>query len=143
MLSTAILLPLFTLAGWTALVLLLIGFTRVRAGQRRQIVPDDFKYGESAAVPPQVSIPNRNYMNLLELPVLFYVVCVLLYVSAASTPLMLGLAWAYVALRVVHSLIHLTYNQVIHRLIVFVASNVTLLVLWIVAGVQIFSRTAV
>jgi hypothetical protein len=79
-----------------------------------------------------VSIPNRNYMNLLELPMLFYVVCVLNYVTsptvAAAT---LALAWSYVGLRALHSLIHLTYNNVMHRLAPFVASNVVLAALWV------------
>ena len=47
-----------------------------------QVAADDFKYGESANVPGDVSIPNRNYMNLLEMPVLFYVICLMIYVSA-------------------------------------------------------------
>ena len=65
--------PLFALAAWTLLVLLLIPVARVRSARRREIDADDFKFGESARVPGRVSIPNRNYMNLLELPMLFYV----------------------------------------------------------------------
>jgi hypothetical protein len=42
---------------------------------------EDFKFGESARVPGNVSVPNRNLMNLLELPVLFYVACLTLYVT--------------------------------------------------------------
>ena len=137
--NPVILYPIFALACWTSLVLLLIPFYRVRAGRRREIVVDDFKYGESASVPPYVSIPNRNYMNLLELPVLFYVGCLLVYVTAGTTSLALALAWAYVVLRVVHSLIHLTYNKVVHRLAVFAISNGVLIMLWIVAGAHVLS----
>ena len=90
---------------------------RFRAALRRQVVADDFKHGESGNVPPHVSLPNRNYMNLLELPVLFYVAGVLIYVTGGATPAMLMTAWAYVGLRVLHSLIHLTYNRVIQRLL--------------------------
>ncbi len=43
----------------------------------------------------------------------------------------LALAWAYVARRALHSLIHLTYNNVFHRLAAFAAGNVVLLVIWI------------
>jgi hypothetical protein len=93
--------------------------------------PSDFRYGESPAVPPHVSIPNRNYMNLLELPILFYVACILLYVTAHASTLTDTLAWLYVGLRIVHSLIHLTYNNVMHRLFVFAASNFLLVGLWI------------
>jgi hypothetical protein len=132
-----ILCPLFALAAWTFLVLLLVPFVRVRSVRRREIGPNDFKYGESPAVPPNVSIPNRNYMNLLELPMFFYVVCVILFVTAGASRLAVFVAWAYVALRAVHSLIHLTYNHVLHRLAAFTLSNVALVSLWVIAGAHV------
>lgn len=135
--------PMLALAAWTFLVLMLIPVVRVRAGRRKQIVPDDFKFGESPSVPPYVSIPNRNYMNLLELPLLFYVVCLLLYVTAGASWLTISLAWAYVALRVVHSLIHLSYNRVLHRLATFALSNVALASLWVLAALHLMSNAAV
>jgi hypothetical protein len=135
--NPAILFPMFALACWTALVLLLVPLARIRSAWRREIVADDFKYGESASVPSYVSIPNRNYMNLLELPMLFYVVCLLLYVTAGASSLAIALAWAYVALRVVHSAIHLSYNHVLHRLAAFALGNVALVMLWIIAGVHL------
>jgi hypothetical protein len=101
------------------------------------VVAADFKVGESLAVPDAVRIPNRNYMNLLELPVLFYVVCVLFYVAVAPSPSAIGLAWVYVALRVLHSVVHLTYNHVIHRLILFAVSNGVLFTLWILAATRL------
>ena len=73
-------------------------------------------------------------MNLLELPMLFYVVCIVLYVTAGASTTAIALAWAYVLLRVVHSLIHLSYNRVVHRLAAFAASNVALVMLWVIAG---------
>jgi hypothetical protein len=135
--NPAILYPMFALAAWTLVVLLLIPIARVRSARRREIVVDDFKYGESPAVPPAVSIPNRNYMNLLELPMLFYVVCIVLYVTAGASTTTIALAWAFVVLRVVHSLIHLSYNRVVHRLAAFTASNVALAVLWVAACVHL------
>lgn len=126
--------PMCALAAWTFLVLLLIPFVRVRSVRRREISPNDFKFGESQSVPPMVSIPNRNYMNLLELPMLFYVVCLLLYVTGAASHLAVLVAWAYVVLRIVHSLIHLTYNNVLHRLSAFALSNAVLVSLWVMAG---------
>lgn len=130
---------MFTLATWTGLVLLLVPIVRIRATIRRQVVADDFKLGESAAVPPAVSIPNRNYMNLLEVPVLFYVVCLTLVAIAGVTPVAVMLAWAYVGLRLIHSAIHLTYNNVVHRVSVFAVSNAVLVALWVVAGSQVFA----
>jgi hypothetical protein len=122
--QTAIFLPMCALAAWTFAVLLLIPVARFRAAARGTVNAGDFRYGESARVPGAVSLPNRNFMNLLELPMLFYVVCVGLYTAVA-------LAWLYFALRVVHSLVHLTYNNVFHRLGAYAASGVVLALLWV------------
>ena len=135
--NPAILYPLFALAAWTLIVLVLIPVARVRSVRQREIRTDDFKYGESANVPGHVSLPNRNYMNLLELPMLFYVVGILLYVTGGASYVAIFVAWLYVVLRVVHSLIHLTYNHVLHRLAAFTLSNAALVVLWVLAGVHL------
>jgi hypothetical protein len=135
--NPALLYPMFALAGWTLVVLLLVPLVRIRSALRREIGVDDFKLGESAAVPAYVSLPNRNYMNLLELPTLFYVVSLLLYVTGGASALTIGLAWAYVALRVVHSAIHISYNHVLHRLTAFTLSNVALVLLWLSAGAHL------
>ena len=62
---------------------------------------------------------------------LFYVACLTLYVTQTLDATVLYLAWLYVALRACHSIVHLTYNNVFHRLSVFAASNVILLIIWI------------
>jgi hypothetical protein len=138
--SPAILYPMFALAGLTLFVQALIPVARLGSGRRGEIRTTDFKYGESSAAPAQVSIPNRNYMNLLEFPVLLYVGCLLAYVATDVSPLMVVLAWAFVGLRVVHSAIHLTYNRVVHRALIFAVSNVVLVVLWVQVAVQVASR---
>jgi len=125
-----ILYPMATLAMLTFAVLLLIPLRRFRAGAAGRVSYEDFKYGESPQVPPEVSLPNRNMMNLLELPVLFYVACLTYFVAGRGGAWALLLAWAYVALRIAHSAIHLTYNRVRHRLVAFAASNVVLVMLW-------------
>lgn len=118
------------LATLTFAVLLLIPVRRFRAGIAGQIKYDDFKYGESERVPPEVGIPNRNMMNLLELPMLFYVACLTYLVIGRVNEFALALAWIYVGLRVAHSAIHVTYNRVRHRLIAFALSNVVLVMFW-------------
>ncbi len=128
--KTSILFPMVALASLTFAVLLLIPVRRFRAGIAGQIQYDDFKYGESQRVPPEVSIPNRNMMNLLELPLLFYVACLTYLVIGSVSEFALALAWLYVALRIVHSAIHVTYNRVRHRLIAFGLSNVVLVMFW-------------
>jgi hypothetical protein len=69
-----------------------------------------------------------------------YVGCLLAYVATDVSPLMVVLAWAFVGLRVVHSAIHLTYNRVVHRALIFAVSNVVLVVLWVQVAVQVASR---
>ncbi len=128
--QTSILLPLMTLIGWTFAVFLLIPYQRFTAVLTRKLIVDDFKFGESANVVGAVSIPNRNFTNLLEVPVLFYVVCLTLYVTQETDSVGLALAWSYVSLRVFHSLVHLTYNKVVHRFSFYAASNIVLAVIW-------------
>ena len=124
--------PMGALALLTFAALFLVGFRRVGASRRGVVRPKDFRFGESANVPGEVSIPNRNYMNLLEMPTLFYVSGLMFYVTHRVSVLVLALSWTYVALRCVHSAIHLTYNNVLHRLIAFVVGNFVLMALWLV-----------
>ncbi len=136
---TALLAPVFVLAAWTGAILLLLAFRRVRAGVQRRVRIRDFRLGEAPGLPDELLLPNRNYMNLLELPLLFYVVCLLALTMGAVTPLAVALAWTYTGLRVVHSLIHVTYNRVMHRFAAFALSNAVLAGLWVVVGQQVFA----
>lgn len=128
--SDPILAPMGALALLTFAVLLNIPFRRFAAAARGRVGRDDFKFGESPNVPGSVSIPNRNYMNLLEAPALFYVICLIALYKDSATPVFANLAWAYVALRALHSIIHLTYNAVLHRLTAFALSNFVLIAMW-------------
>ena len=134
----SILQPMSALALWTLAVLLLVPIRRFRAASQRQVTAEDFRLGESDRVPHFVSLANRNLMNLLELPVLFYALCLALFVTQGVDRFFLYAAWVYCALRVVHSLIHVTYNKVMHRLLVFALSNLVLTVMWIRFVQQIF-----
>lgn len=131
MLQNRIFEPMFALVGLTFLVLLAIPFARIRAVRGGHVTVAAFKLGESAQVPEGTQLFNRNYMNLLELPLLFYVVCVSLFVTGKVDAVAVNIAWAYVALRALHSLIHVSYNRVIHRLVAFAISNVVLSLLWV------------
>jgi hypothetical protein len=124
-----ILFPMVALATLTFAILVLIPFRRFRAGLAGQLRIEDCRYGESPRVPPEASLPNRNMMNLLELPVLFYAACLTYLVTNRDDDWALLLAWAYVGLRIAHSAIHLTYNRVQRRLMAIAASNVVLIML--------------
>ena len=132
--QAVILLPAMALAGWTMTVLLLMPYRLFKTVFAGRAALDDFKLGvgESANVPPGISIPNRNFMNLLEVPVLFYFLCIVLYVTQHAVAFVVKLAWGYFGLRVLHSVVHLTYNKVFHRVSVYAASNLVLVVIWVV-----------
>lgn len=137
--QSAILAPMLALVGWTMLVLLVMPYRRFKALFAGQVTGEDFKFGESENVPPWVSIPNRNYMNLLEAPLLFYVACFAIYLLGGVGSVAVAFAWIYFVCRVAHSLIHLTYNNVEHRLVAFAASNLALIVVWVIAISDFFS----
>jgi hypothetical protein len=129
--QNAVFAPIGALALITFLVLGLMPLHRVRAVREGYVGANDFRYGESAAVPPFAAIINRNYINLLELPLLFYVICLIFHAANRVDIATLRLAWTFSGLRLVHSLVHLTYNHVLHRLGVYAVSNVALGLLWI------------
>lgn len=128
--QTLIFLPMAVLAIWTLTVLGLVPIARVRAGRNGRIVADDFRYGESPNVPHDVRLPNRLFMNLLEVPTLFYFASVVCFVTQQVDTVALWLAWSFVSIRLLHSLIYLTYNKVAHRAIVFGLGNFVVVAMW-------------
>ncbi len=80
-------------------------------------------------IPEEVSYPAYNLRNLFELPVLFYAVCLYLYVAQQVDAIYVGAAWIFLAFRVVHSVIHCTTNVVMARFTVYMCSA---LVLWFI-----------
>lgn len=131
MTQTAIFVPMGALAALTFIVLLTIPIQRFRAAAQGKVRVSDFELGESASVPGWVALSNRNYMNLLELPTLFYPACLMFYLAHRVDTLTLTIACAYVILRFTHSAVHLVYNNVLHRLTAFALSNFALAAFWI------------
>jgi hypothetical protein len=88
-------------------------------------------------VPADVALPNRVFMNLVEVPPLFYVVSLIHFVTHQVDAVALGLAWLYFALRMAHSIIYLSYNHVVHRFAVFATSNLVVIALVIHLGLAL------
>ena len=127
----AIFAPMSVLALWTGCMVFMVGFSRIRAVRGGRVKRGAFRLGESPDVPADVTVWNRNLMNLLEMPLLFYVVCIAFYVTHQVTPRVVTLAWIFLALRLAHSLVHVTSNRILVRLACYAASNIVLLSLWI------------
>lgn len=103
--------------------------TRIPAISRNRIVYDPRRPAEEfhARLPPEVRWKADNYNNLMEQPTLFYAVALTLALLGAGSALDAGLAWAYVGLRIAHSLVQATVNVVMVRFSLFMAATIVLL----------------
>ncbi len=127
--------PAVAMAALTFAVWLYMYFRRVAQMKRERIHPQAVATSAQATARLTDSSAADNFRNLFELPVLFYLAIVLAAQTAQVDPLTLGLAWAFVALRIAHSAIQCTYNKVIHRFYVYVSGGVALWLLWGVLAV--------
>lgn len=106
-------------------------FTRVQEMRNKRIHPQAAATSVQMAARLENVQAADNFRNLFEVPVLFYaLVAVALAAHHTPTWLVFG-AWLYVLLRVVHSVIHCTYNKVMHRLSAFLAGFALLVALWV------------
>lgn len=127
----SIIYPIFVLAMLTFMVVFGVGASRLISVRRRQVNPKLYKLMSGYEAPDYVQKLTRNLSNLLEIPILFYVLGLLLIALQIEDSTMVAMAWVFVALRFFHTAIHITYNHIIHRFMVFVASALTLLAMWI------------
>ena len=132
-----ILYPVFAMFALTAFAMFRLGIMRFMAIKRRDIDYRFFKLFRDYNEPEKLRIASRNLVNLFEVPMLFYVGVILILVTGQSSPLLLGLAWAFVAARYLHTFIHLTSNQLLLRFRVFIVSFALLVVMWTVFAVQV------
>jgi hypothetical protein len=135
--SGPILYPLFALVALTFAVAFWMGGLRFRAVARRQVHIRYFRLNAGQEVPPRVAQAANHYRNLFELPVLFYALIGVLLATGRADAVQVGLAWAFVASRYVHSFIHLSYNNVLHRFAAFATGLLILLAMWVRLGLQV------
>ncbi|HWN05983.1 MAG TPA: MAPEG family protein [Steroidobacteraceae bacterium] len=132
-------LPCAAMAGLTALVWLKLYADRLGEMRARRIDPQALATARTAAGKLEETGAADNFRNLFEVPVLFYLLCVALALNGGSAPGFVATAWVYVALRAVHSLVHVTYNRVVHRFLVYVASTLLLFGMWAAFVARILS----
>jgi len=123
--------PCVALVGLTALVWAKMYADRLCEMRVRGIDPQALARARDLAGRLEKLAAADNFRNLFEVPVLFYVLCIALALNGGSSPGFVSAAWAYVGLRALHSLIHVTYNRVVHRFLVYVASTLLLFGMWI------------
>jgi len=122
--------PVAVLVFWTLLVLLHLGLSRLQAARRGEVAVRYFRTCQGDA-PERLVVLERHYRNLLELPLLFYLGGLVVYVTGGVDVWSLGFAWAFVALRLVHSLVHLGSNRIRLRFRLFLAGFAVLAVFWL------------
>ena len=139
--STAITLATAAMAFLTIAVGIRLFIDRSREMRERRVHPQAVATSRQMAERLQSVQSADNFRNLFEVPVLFYALCAtVLATQSASAPLAVG-AWLFVVLRAAHSVIHCTYNKVMHRFAMFAASTLLLAGLWALFVGQILTRT--
>lgn len=126
------LLPLLAQVLLTFLVWFYLYISRIGEMKRRNIHPQALKGRHNMPeLLPDSAASSNNFMNLLEMPVLFYLAVLLSLLLLVQDQVLIILAWSYVFLRYVHSAIHCTYNKVMHRFQVYFVSCIVLLLIWL------------
>jgi hypothetical protein len=130
MTGPAILGPAFAMAGLTFVVWVWMYALRFAELHRGRIGAQAVATSAQSAALLTDTRASDNFRNLFELPVLFYLALVVAHLANLVTSVTLGLAWAFVVLRVLHSLVHCTYNKVLHRFALHASGALVLWALW-------------
>jgi hypothetical protein len=123
--------PIVALVAWTLIVQIWMYATRLPAMRRKGISLKGrvgSKGGDlDGVLEPQVQWKAHNYNHLLEQPTIFYAIVIALILMGFDAPINVYLAWAYVAFRILHSLVQVTVNLVLYRFLLFIAGSLCLL----------------
>lgn len=138
-----ILKPVVVLAAWTMVMWLWMYATRLPAMTAAKVNPDDLVKGSPKktlddVLPHHVQWKAHNYNHLHEAPTVFYAVALVLAIIGQGSGLNATIAWAYVGLRVIHSLVQVTINKVVLRFSLFALSSLFLIALILHAAIAVF-----
>lgn len=126
--NSPILTPVVILIAWSMVMWLWLYATRIPAMRRAQtrldprIPPSEL----AGSLPPEVRWKADNYNHLMEQPTLFYAVALVLAITDAGSGLNVILAWFYVILRIIHSLVQATVNIIMVRFAIFMLASLCL-----------------
>ena len=126
--SQVILQPMLAMMVLTAIVWFVLYARRLPAMRKVGVSSQEYTTPDkgAAVLPESVSFPAHNFRNLFELPVLFYALCLYLFVTGTAERPDLVAAWLFVGFRALHSLIHSTVNIVIARFLAYLAATIAL-----------------
>ena len=131
-----ILYPLFGMVILTTCIAPLALYARVKQVRAGNLKIGFFELYDGTGAPPDVTKTTRCLANLFEIPTLFYIACLTALFLEFNSAWLVYLAWGYVICRIIHAFIHLTYNNVFHRLTAFMISNVLVISMWIIIMIR-------
>ena len=132
--------PVLALALWTHVMWLWMYVTRIPAIARMKmrLDPNAPRGEQMATLPASVRWKADNYNHLFEQPTVFYAVGLALAVLGDASRASVMLAWAYVGMRVIHSVFQATVNKIEVRFSLFFLSSLLLIALSIRAALMVF-----
>ena len=140
---TIFLQPVLVLIIWTLFIWCWMYATRIPAMQKAKVNPQDAARPGAGdwreKIPASVHWKADNYNHLHEQPTIFYALMLFVAVTDGADQTALYLGWAYVGLRIVHSLIQVTVNHVMARFAVFSLSSIVLIVLAVKEALRVFA----
>ena len=129
--------PVVALIAWTVIILLwFAALLFAGIAKNGMNAPQGARVRDIAGLPNAIQWKNHNYMHLLEQPTLFYAVVLSLVLMGDTVALNLYIAWGYVVIRVLHSLVQCTSNNVKIRLPLFLVSTLCLAALTLHAALE-------
>ncbi|MDX1454786.1 MAG: MAPEG family protein [Gammaproteobacteria bacterium] len=133
--------PVIAMIGLTLLVCLHLYFVRVPRMIRDRIHPQKMATRRERAgveISRYETLASDNLQNLFEVPIVFYVTTLLIHMMQLADDLFIGLAWAFVVTRALHSLVHCSYNKVTHRFMLFISGALILIFMFLRLAAQVF-----
>lgn len=132
--------PVLALIGWTFVMVVWLYATRIPAMRAARVnLQEVSRTGKKLDLPPQVSRVADNYSHLHEQPTVFYALALTTEMVGAADQTGVALAWAYVAVRIVHSLIQATGNIIIVRFWTFITGTLVLFALFVHTALWVFA----
>ncbi|MFQ3322389.1 MAG: hypothetical protein ACI90U_000195 [Pseudomonadales bacterium] len=138
--QTAILTPVLAMLLLAFVVWIVLFITRLKAIGELKIKPDAINTPDAvdSLLPNYARYPGHNFKNLFEVPVLFYIMCFYLYATGTADSVAINCAWAFVGLRVLHSIVQCSYNNVNHRFAAYFFSCIALWVMVLRSAMDLF-----
>lgn len=127
----AIFIPFFAMVFLTLLVWVYMYIHRISFITSRKLAPEDLTPNAFAQIsPPSVSNPSDNFKNLFEIPVIFYALVLYLSVTKQVDAVYVIASWVFVGFRVLHSIVHCTFNRIILRFYLYLFATIAV---WFIA----------